>query len=80
MKKEWQLAYEVLPESMQERDTTPSTDTNTVHDKDKKTKFFAVYTTFTQTDKTPTLATALPPSPNVAHSEPAPNLSPSSTA
>lgn len=78
MKKEWQLAYDVLPDAMPE-DMTSSANTNAVHDKDKKIKFFAVYTTFTQTDKTSTLATAPPPPPLVVHSEPPPSLPPSAT-
>lgn len=77
MKKEWQLAYDFLPEAMQEKDTSSS---DSVQNKDKKMKFFAVYTTFTQTDKTPTLDTASPLPPLEVHSEPPPNLPPSPTA
>ncbi|XP_026326746.1 uncharacterized protein LOC113235300 isoform X2 [Hyposmocoma kahamanoa] len=80
MKKEWQLAYDILPEAMHEKDVTPSTDTNSVQDKDKKTKFFAVYTTFTQTDKTPTLETTPPPPSLAVYSEPPPNWPSSPTA
>lgn len=79
MKKEWQLTYDVLSEAMQERDLQSSTGANAVHDKEKM-KFFAVYTTFTQTDKTPSQPTAPPPPPLVAHSEPPPGLPPSPTA
>lgn len=77
MKKEWQLAYDFVPEAIHEKDTSSS---DSVESKDKKMKFFAVYTTFTQTDKTPTLATASPPPPLVVHSEPPPVLPPSPTA